>query len=202
KERIDRELDPEQALVRLDGSALQAPPQWPARDELMEDHQGFLQSAHAHYDRFFRRSGKGEDEKDLAEIAPPDLAWQERARRLYDHARRRVRPDPGAHRGKSLEEILKAGRGASEDLTLYYRLLLERAGVPSRLVLALNRRLAPYQPFLPLEACGARFLVEAGPPGEELLYFYFGDRFANSSTLPDGFLGGLAFRQPDQVAGS
>lgn len=202
KERIDRELDPEQALVRLDGLALQVPPEWPAQGALMEAHQSFLKSTAAHFDRVFRRSRKGEDEKALAQIAPPDLAWQERARRLYDHARRRVRPDPGANRGKELDEILKLGRAASEDLTLYYRLLLERAGVPARLVLALNRRLAPYQPFLPLEVCGSRFLVEAGLPGEEARYFYFGDLFAGPSTLPDGFLGGLAFRQPDNVDGS
>ena len=201
KEVIDRELDPAQATVRLDGLALQVPPE-PVQEALMEDEQRLLKALNDRFDRFYRRSGQGEDARAVAQIAPPDLAWQERARRLYDHARRRLRPDPGAYAGKRLDEILKQGRAASEDLALYYRLLLERAGIPAHLVLALNRRMAPFQPFLPLLVYGARFLVEAGPPGEEPRYLYFGDLYAGFSTLPDGFLGSLAFRQPDKVEGA
>ncbi|MEA2560632.1 MAG: Transglutaminase-like superfamily [Acidobacteriota bacterium] len=201
KELIDRELAPAQALIQLNGLALQDPPEWPAQQALLADHQKILQGIDGHFDRNFRRSRRGEDEKDLAQLAPPHLAWRERARRLYDHARRRVRVDAGENAGWSLEEILKQGRAASEDLTFYYRILLERAGIPSRLVLALNRRLSPYQPYLRLEAFGARFLVEVGPRGEAPSYFYLGDRFADSSTVPDGFLGGLGFRQPDKPGG-
>jgi len=198
KEVIERDLDPAQAVVRLDDLALQPLPGWPAGDPLMASYQGLLKATETRFDRFFRHSTRAEDAAAVARIAPPDLPWKERARRLYKYARSRVKPDPKAEPAKSLDDILKTGRASGFDITLYTRFLVERAGMRARLVLALSRNLPPFQPFLPFPVFGPRLLVEVGAGGEEPLYLDAGDRFATFAGFPPGYLGGLAFREPQK----
>ncbi|HBL29135.1 MAG TPA: hypothetical protein DD490_20075, partial [Acidobacteria bacterium] len=192
---IERDLDPGQAVVRLDELALQPLPDWPADDPLMASHQAFLGLVDFRFDDFLRRSSRAMDAASLARMAPPDLPWQERARRLYDYVRSRLKPDPGAELAKDLNDLLKGGRAAETDVVLYTRFLLEKAGIPARPLLALSSRATPFQPFLPLAAFRPQLLLEVGPAGETI-YLSPGDRYATFGTSPEDLAGGLAFRQP------
>ncbi|HXI02094.1 MAG TPA: transglutaminase domain-containing protein [Candidatus Saccharimonadales bacterium] len=198
KTSITRDLDPDIAMVRIDDQGLQEVPGWASSKELMGFFDRGLRSNHADIIKFLSSSAGAETGEAASAIAPADLSWRDRARKLYEHARSRVVPDPTAKDGKSLSKVLKEGRGSRLDVSLYYVHLLRECGIPARVLLAVSRYGIPFQPVI--DSWGpftVGWLVEASPPGEEPLYLFPGDPYANFATFDDHYLGALAFRQPD-----
>jgi len=162
----------------------------------------FFQNHQLDLNFFYRSKGPMESAEEVAVIAPPELPWKERARRLFEHARSRVKPDPDADNQKTLRMLLKAGRGQNADLTAYFALLLNRARIRSRIVLAFSRFGVPFHPVVESwRPFSFTFMVEAAPRGEAPLYLSPGNPFATSDTFDNRFLGSLAFRQPEPPGG-
>ncbi len=164
---VSQDIDPEDSFVRLDPLALQSVPGWQSDNELMKWHQSVLRGINKNFYKFFKRTGKGEIGQDVSAIAPPDLAWQERARRLFDHARSRVKPDPEAETQTRLADLLHAGKGRARDVALYLSYLFDQAGIPARIVMPLSHYAIPFQPLIEsFDPFDIGYLVEVGPPAK------------------------------------
>lgn len=197
---LDRDLDASHGMIRLDDLGLQTIPEWQSDHGLMKWHQDMLRRDQDRLEKFYRKAGDGESEQEVATIAPLDLDWRTRARRLYEHVRSRVRPDPDAEQQKSLAKLIEYGRGTWADMALYLTYLFEKAHIPARIVVPMNRFRLPFQPIVEtFRTFGAVYVVEVAPPGEGPIYLTPGDIFGNFGSFPDSYLGALAFLQPKGV---
>ncbi|MEM9388413.1 MAG: DUF3857 domain-containing protein [Pseudomonadota bacterium] len=178
--------------MALDRWALQ---QTPARseladlDRLISDHLG---PAMIDEGRFLRRTRRAEDARAVARLAPPTLEWHERAERLFDHARSRLRVDT-ASSNTTLDRALRSGYAGPGEVSLYYQYLLDKAGIRNHQALLLSRDGLPFSPALgSLGLYAPLFVVQAGPE-ENPRYYPVGDPVANARGVPDPYFGALAF---------
>ncbi|MEO0425098.1 MAG: DUF3857 domain-containing protein [Pseudomonadota bacterium] len=178
--------------MALDGWGLQ---QSPAAAELAEverlirDHLGEALKSER---RFLGRTRRAEDTRTVAQLAPPNLPWHERAERLFDHARSRLRVDT-ASSNTTLDRALRSGYAGPGEVTLYYQYLLDKAGIRNRQALLLSRNGLPFSPALgALAPYDPLYVVEAGPE-DAPRYYPVGDPVANARGVPDPYFGALAF---------
>ncbi len=198
KTTITRDLDPGEGMIRLDDLGLQISPDWGKNETLMAFFQGGLKGDHDYIVTFLKKATGVESREEIEAIAPASLPWKERARRLYEHVRARVRPDPNASLEGSLAKVLKEGVGSRLDVSLYFLHLAREAGIPARDIFAFPRFGIAFQPVVDSwRPFGPSSFIEVGPPGEPPLYLCPGDPFANFDSFNDRYLGALAFRQPD-----
>lgn len=194
---FNQDLDAAHGMIGLDELGLQTIPAWQSDKELMRWHQSVLHRDGNRLEKFFRKAGEGETEQQVAAIAPPSLDWKTRARRLYDHVRAKVKPDPDAEEQKSLAKLIAYGKGDWGDLALYLTYLLEKAHIPARIVVPMNRYRLPFQPIVEtFRPFGTSYVVEVAPPGETPIYLTPGDAFGTFDSFRDYYLGALAFLQP------
>jgi transglutaminase-like putative cysteine protease len=195
---LSRDLDPARSVVRLDDLGLQVIPDdlwsgWEFLEPLQDELKGLERDLRLHW------VGEGRDRAAIESIAPADLQWAERARRLHRHARRQIRVDPRGRDHKKPADLLKEGRGTPRDLAFYLAGLLEGAGIRARLVRAQSRYRVPFHPIVGTNAAfDPAWLLEVGPPGATPLYLVPGDPSASLGSLPAAYAGGLAFSRPEE----
>ncbi len=197
KQTVSRAIDPAASWIAYDELGLQTLPPWASDRDVLKSQLGGLRANHADFQKFLRKSEGAETAEQVASIAPADLPARERARRLFDHTRSRLRADPGADSQKNLAKLLASGKADRRDLTLYYLYLLGRAQLPAKMILVLNHDGFGFQPFVESWAPFSPYwVVEVSPPGEPPFYVYAGDPLGSFEAMPDTSLGALAFRQP------
>lgn len=193
---IQGAIDSAKGLIQLDELGLQVPSEWTRDAAFLSWWQKQLAFTSEFFAKFFRKAKGAETTEDLARIAPPDLPTEERARRICAYARERVKPDVKMDSQKNLKELLRIGRGDRWDLALYYRFLLERAGISSKVLIATSRFKIPYNPvFHSFRMFGTEILVRVDTPGKSL-YVIPGDPYATFKTFPTALVGSLAFEEP------
>lgn len=189
-------IDPSRGLIQLDDLDLQVLSEWTRDADLLSWWQKGLESTSESFVKFFRKDKGVETAEDLARIAPPDLPAEARAQKIFTYARDKVKPDSKVDNQKNLRELLRVGKGSSWDLALYYRFLLERAGIPAKILITSNRFKIPYNPvFHSWRLFSFEILVRVDVPGKAL-YVIPGDPYATFKTFPTALVGAPAFEEP------
>lgn len=197
---IEQDIDPARALVRLDDLGLQEIPAVGPASRRLRFHQNGLRAFHDDLVKFLATTGAAEGPAEVARIAPEDGSRAERARVLFEHVRRRLTVDPRADLQKNLKKLLSEGTGRGWNLSAYYLYLLRTAGIPAHSVFAFSRQDLPFHPIIESwQVYDVAQLVEIETETGEALYVGAPARLNNFETIPEQYLGALAFREPERT---
>lgn len=96
---------------------------------------------------FLSKPGKAKYDE-LQELAPAALSVPERVCRLYDHAQKTMSKNPDGWGGESLADAIRNGAGDGDQVSLYFKYLLDRAGIPNTLLFVSDRGTPQFSPFI------------------------------------------------------
>ncbi len=125
---------------------------------------------------------------DVASAAPPALALEERAARLYRLAQERAGYSPDDEPGTTLSAMMKKGMSYRWQGTLFYSYLLDRARIPHKVGMAANRYAIRFMPGIRNEYLfGFEKVVMIEVPGRSPIFAMPGYLGLPFGCLPDSY---------------